>query len=108
MVVFWGGTKTNVVRELARKVLYEDSPLVLQVTDVVDDAGTRTSLGKYCGNTFPSDQLQSTGNTMIVTFRSDASNNYNGFAATFTACTFQKYRFIKNICKEISVETLSE
>ena len=70
------------------KILCVDPPLVFQVTDVVDDAGTRTSLGRYCGNTFPSDQLRSTGNTMIVTFRSDANNNYNGFAATFTACMF--------------------
>ena len=69
-----------------RKCVNHDSlPCVFQVTDVVDSAGTETTLGRYCGNTFPSDQLTSTGNKMLVTFRSDNSNNYNGFAARFVA-----------------------
>lgn len=61
------------------------TPRLFQVSNTLD--GT-LPLGRFCGNTFPAAPLRSDSSSMFVTFRSDAQNNYNGFAATFSACEF--------------------
>ena len=46
----------------------------------------RRRLTRLCGNTFPAEPIMSLGSRIVVTFRSNAQNNYNGFAALFNAC----------------------
>ena len=48
--------------------------------------GTLTALGRYCENILPP-VLRSSGNRLVVKFRSDATTNGNGFSANWTSGT---------------------
>ena len=49
--------------------------------------GTLVPLGRYCENVLPPVH-QSSGNRMVVHFRSDATTNGNGFSANWTSGQF--------------------
>ncbi|XP_053408750.1 cubilin-like isoform X2 [Mercenaria mercenaria] len=55
----------------------------VEVSDVLSN-GTLVSLGKWCENILPP-VATSTGNRLIVKFRSDQSTNGNGFSAGWTS-----------------------
>lgn len=74
----------------------EDHPICQSDYVSVYDVNKRKRIGKYCGTRYP-EFVDSTGNTMIVVFRSDEDIIRSGFKAYYKAIPSKKYCKILNV-----------
>ena len=72
----------NIIRLYFLFFELEDHPVCGK--DYVAVHGTNKMIGKYCGSRYP-EFVESTGNTMVVTFKSDDRVERSGFKARYEA-----------------------